>query len=154
MSKKSTRTVSRVAAVQVLYLIDFNKIDPDNETALKETFDEVMSNYEPELHSDNDKKFILNLIEKIFDIENDVGRVISSHLLKQKNIDQLNIMLKSILRCGVCELMHFKTPYKVVVSEYVNIARDFVSPNEVNFTNAILDKIAEHLNRKTPTSQN
>ena len=64
--------------------------------------------------------------------------------LLSNDFDQLNQVELSILRLGCFELKYCKdTPFKVVISEYVDLANEFGAVDGEKFVNSILDKVAK-----------
>ncbi len=62
------------------------------------------------------------------------------------NMERLGAVMRALLRAGVYELMAFTdVPVKVVISEYVTLARSFFSESETGFVNGILDKISREV---------
>lgn len=56
---------------------------------------------------------------------------------------QVDPIEHAILRVATCELLnHMETPYKVVVNEYVNLAKKFGAEQAHKFINGVLDKVA------------
>ena len=59
-------------------------------------------------------------------------------------INQVNQVEKSILRVGCFELQNcLETPYKVIISEYVDLANDFGAERGEKFVNGVIDKVAK-----------
>ena len=51
---------------------------------------------------------------------------------------------KVILRTAIAELLHFEDiPTKVTLNEYLEIAKDYSTPNSNNFVNGVLDKLVK-----------
>ena len=50
---------------------------------------------------------------------------------------------RAVLRVATCELLnHIETPYKVVVNEYVNLAKKYGAEEAHKFINGVLDKLS------------
>lgn len=61
-------------------------------------------------------------------------------------VAQIDLIL---LRLGLCELLYFPTiPTKVTINEYIEIAKQYSTPQSGHFVNAILDKILKDLENK------
>ena len=62
-------------------------------------------------------------------------------------LKRIDVTLRAILRCGTYELMGRKdVPARVVITEYVDIARAFFGPNdEQRMVNGVLDTVARKL---------
>ena len=54
-----------------------------------------------------------------------------------------------MIRMGVCELLYFETiPTKVTINEYIDLAKDYSTPQSGQFINGILDNIHKELAEK------
>jgi len=61
-----------------------------------------------------------------------------------ERIAQLDMIL---MQMGVCELLYFETiPTKVTINEYIDLAKDYSTPQSGQFVNGILDNIHKELN--------
>jgi N utilization substance protein B len=50
------------------------------------------------------------------------------------------------MRLGVCEFLYFETiPTKVTINEYIDIAKEYSTPQSGHFVNGILDSIHKEL---------
>jgi N utilization substance protein B len=60
-----------------------------------------------------------------------------------ERIAQLDMVL---MRMGVCELLYFETiPTKVTINEYIDLAKDYSTPQSGQFVNGILDNIHKEM---------
>ncbi len=67
---------------------------------------------------------------------------------KLKNWDSERIALLDmvLMRMGVCELLYFETiPTKVTINEYIDLAKDYSTPQSGQFVNGILDNIHKEM---------
>jgi N utilization substance protein B len=54
-----------------------------------------------------------------------------------------------LLRMGVCELLFFPTiPTKVTINEYIEIAKQYSTPQSGHFVNAVLDKLLKDFEKE------
>jgi N utilization substance protein B len=60
-------------------------------------------------------------------------------------LEQINKVDLAILRQAVFELQQQKTPYKVVIDEAVEIAKEYGSENSAKFINGVLGSIVTKL---------
>jgi len=61
-----------------------------------------------------------------------------------ERIAQLDMIL---MQMGVCELLYFETiPTKVTINEYIDLAKEYSTPQSGQFVNGILDNIHKELN--------
>jgi N utilization substance protein B len=69
---------------------------------------------------------------------------ISPHL--DRKLSQVDPIEHAVLRVATCELLnHIETPYKVVVNEYVNLAKKYGAEQAHKFVNGVLDKVATEI---------
>lgn len=71
-------------------------------------------------------------------------------LIKPKLInwdaDRIALLDMILMQMGVCELLYFETiPPKVTINEYIDIAKEYSTPQSGQFVNGILDKIHKEL---------
>lgn len=59
-------------------------------------------------------------------------------------VEKIDPVERAILRIGVYELINrLETPYKVIINEGVNIAKDFGAEGSHRYINGILDKVSQ-----------
>lgn len=63
-----------------------------------------------------------------------------------RKLSQVDPIEHAVLRVATCELLHhLETPYKVVVNEYVNLAKKYGAEQAHKFVNGVLDKVATQI---------
>jgi N utilization substance protein B len=70
---------------------------------------------------------------------------------KLKNWDKERVALIDLLllKMGICELLYFPTiPTKVTINEYIDIAKQYSTPQSGQFVNGVLDNILKDLIRE------
>lgn len=61
-----------------------------------------------------------------------------------RDVNQIDPVERAILRIGVYELINrLDTPYRVIINEGVNLAKDFGAEGSHRYVNGILDKVAQ-----------
>ncbi len=66
--------------------------------------------------------------------------------LKNWDADRIAILDMILMHMGVCELLYFETiPTKVSINEYIDLAKDYSTPQSGQFVNGILDNIHKEL---------
>lgn len=61
-----------------------------------------------------------------------------------REVNQIDPVERAILRIGVYELINrLETPYRVIINEGVNLAKDFGAEGSHKYVNGILDKVAQ-----------
>jgi N utilization substance protein B len=54
-----------------------------------------------------------------------------------------------LMRMGICELLYFETiPAKVTINEYIDLAKEYSTPQSGQFVNGILDNIHKELEQE------
>jgi transcription antitermination protein NusB len=62
--------------------------------------------------------------------------------LKNWDADRIAMLDMILMRMGVCELLYFETiPTKVSINEYIDLAKEYSTPQSGQFVNGILDNI-------------
>jgi N utilization substance protein B len=66
--------------------------------------------------------------------------------LKNWDSDRIALLDMVLMRMGVCELLYFETiPTKVTINEYIDLAKDYSTPQSGQFVNGILDSIHKEM---------
>lgn len=164
MNDKSNNNISnstliksntRLIAVQLFYS---NEIT-NEEIRLDDLTNELLSFYNDDHPEDSsshhpedlsndeaksiNKKFLDLLVNKTKENQTLIDKIIADHLTDGWAINKLASVIRSLLRLAVAELTAVHTtPARVIINEYVSIAKMFHSENEVGFVNGILQKIA------------
>ena len=144
------RSLSRLASVQALYQITLSSDQPDN------IIDNYFQNYSELISSTTNKdkveefiyfdkvdyKFFIKLAKGTLSELEKIDSLIEKFLHEEWPINRLEILIKSILRLAIGEIILFdKTPSKVIISEYMEITSAYYNDKEVKMINAILDKV-------------
>jgi len=157
MNKKvSTKTFSRYVAIQALYNSNYQN---DYETIKNYFLDtsefKLQFDFKINLHRYKlNKNFLETLLVTFNQEKNKVDGLIESNLQDNWNLKRLPIVLLSILRVAVTEMIISKnTSIGVIVSEYIMFTESFFTDNEYLFTNAILEKIYFNLQKKNTLNE-
>lgn len=63
-----------------------------------------------------------------------------------RSIDKVDPVERAVLRLGVCELArHIEVPYRVVINEAVELAREYGAEQGHRYINGVLDRAAQQL---------
>ncbi|NCI46246.1 transcription antitermination factor NusB [Sediminibacterium soli] len=66
--------------------------------------------------------------------------------LKNWDSERIAVLDMVLMRMGVCELLYFETiPTKVTINEYIDLAKEYSTPQSGQFVNGILDNIHKEL---------
>ena len=94
------------------------------------------------------KKYIKDVVSGTLERTELIEETIIKHLDKDIDLKRTDKLLKIILFSAVFELM-FKhsTPKNVVISEYIRASEFFLEKAQINYLNAILDKLSKLLRK-------
>ncbi len=90
-------------------------------------------------------KFARNLLTTSMERK---GQLMELIVPKLKNWDSERIAILDmiLMRMGVCEFLYFETiPPKVTINEYIDVAKEYSTPQSGQFVNGILDSIHKDL---------
>jgi N utilization substance protein B len=66
--------------------------------------------------------------------------------LKNWDPDRIAVLDMILMEMGLCEFLYFETiPPKVTINEYIDLAKDYSTPQSGQFINGILDNIHKEL---------
>jgi transcription antitermination protein NusB len=94
------------------------------------------------------------IVQGVIDHQKRIDPTVDEMLAKGWPLKRIETVMRAILRAGAFELIQSPdVPVKVVISEYVDIARAFFEKEETAMVNAVLDRLArdvrgEELSRK------
>lgn len=132
------RTEARVCAVQVLF----------SARGMDEAVDEVAAEMLADVKARKaDAALFAEIVAEAGDGAARYETLIANQLLDGWPLSRLDPVLYALLWAASAELaVRPDTPVKVIISEFLNIAKGFASkPNEVGFVNVVLDKVAAKL---------
>lgn len=145
------RSNARLAAVQALYQMDVGGADIGDVIAefraarLGRSYDgetaEVLSTEEPA-----DPDFFESIVRGVVDRQKDIDPTVDGALAKGWRLPRLDATVRATLRCGAFEILgRSDVPPKVIINEYVTVARAFFDGDEPKVVNAVLDRLAREL---------
>jgi N utilization substance protein B len=140
-SAPSRRALARLAAVQALYQIDLTAAEPAKVIA-----EFRQHRIDEEEGAKADREFFAAVVAGVSMRREEIDGLLTPLLAEGWALPRLETVLRAILRAGAFEL-HARgdVPGRVVIDEYVNVARAFFSEKEPGVVNGILDKLARSL---------
>ncbi len=141
----SARTAARVAAVQALYQMELSEADLNDVMAefLRERFDEAQPE---ETIEGADRIFFADILRAVLRRQREIDPMVDEQLADGWRLVRVDAILRAVLRAGVAELLdRSDVPARVVINEYVNVAKFFFSEDEPRVVNGVLDKLARRL---------
>ncbi len=135
------RRAARVAAVQYIYSLNFNP---------SMGFDEFVDmTGAPKKECDID--FCKRLIECVESRRNELNALLSRHIVPKSK--QTPMVERSILEVGLCEMLYVgDAEEKVVINEYIEVAKSLGEEGAKAFVNAVLDAVRREYEGKADSS--
>ncbi len=136
------RSAARLSAVQALYQMDLAETDLNSvigEFNLLHFGDSA----EDRSVANADRDFFAAILRGVVRRQREIDPVVDAQLAEGWRLTRVDSTLRAILRAGVFELVERSdVPARVVISEYVEVAKAFFSEDEPRVVNGVLDKIA------------
>lgn len=139
------RGAARLAAVQALYQMDISDV----------RLGEVVEEYENlrigqevdgEEYLEADIGWFRGIVAGVVAEQKVLDPMIHKTLPADWPLARIHTLLRSVMRSGVFELMKRKdVPARVIISEYLDVAKAFFEDDEPRLINGVLDTIAREL---------
>jgi N utilization substance protein B len=151
------RSAGRLAAVQALYQIEVLDLSPD--LILKDFIsgrqggvaivEDPVTNQEDFVQlCEADSELLVDIVRCVENRDGEVNAMMTGALSADWPAERLELILKSILRAAVAELLvRTDIPPRVTISEFVDVAHAFYPGPEPKLANAVLDRVARALGR-------
>ena len=136
------RGAARLAAVQALYQME---VGGGTLPAVVAEFEahRLGRELEGEVLRPADAGFFRSLVGGVVDLQRIIDPIIHGALPPTWPLTRIDLTLRAVLRCGVFELLERPdVPARVVISEYMDVARAFFSADEPGLVNGVLDAVA------------
>lgn len=139
---KRMRSAARLYATQALYQMEASGQTLDVVRAEFETYrfgEEVAG----EELAEGDVDLFREILERAVERQASIDQMTDRALVAAWPIDRIDPVLRALFRAAGAELVAANTPPKVVIVEYVEVARAFFPEGrEPKFVNAVLDHMA------------
>lgn len=136
------RGAARLSAVQALYQMDVGGSNLADVLAEFEAF-RLGAELDGEQYREADASWFRDLVKGVVSEQRYLDPVIHRSLVAGWPLKRIDTTLRAILRAGAFELMRRKdVPARVVISEYIDVARAFYEKDEPRMVNGVLDKLA------------
>jgi len=136
------RSAARLTAVQALYQMDLAETDLNSVIG---QFNQLHfgAKAEDPLVANADRDFFAAILRGVVRRQREIDPIVDAQLAEGWRLTRVDSTLRAILRAGVFELIERSdVPARVVISEYVEVAKAFFSEDEPRVVNGVLDKIA------------
>ena len=136
------RSAARLTAVQALYQMDLAETDLNSVIG---QFNQLHFGDKAEDPSvaNADRDFFAAILRGVVRRQREIDPIVDAQLAEGWRLTRVDSTLRAILRAGVFELIErTDVPARVVISEYVEVAKAFFNEDEPRVVNGVLDKIA------------
>ena len=141
------RGAARLAAVQALYQMDVGR------ASLEDTLAQFNAHHlgreiEGEQYLPADADFFRQIVSGVIKSQLQIDPMINEALTDGWPVARIDATLRAILRAAGFELMRRRDiPSRVVITEYVDVAKAFYEDDAPGLVNAVLDTIARRIER-------
>jgi len=146
MSKPANKRGSaRLSAVQALYQLDIGGAGVTETVAEYENF-RLGRELDGEKYLEADAAWFRGIVGGVYRDQKSIDPIIHDALTDDWPLSRIDSTLRAILRAAVFELINRKdVNAKVIVSEYVEVAKAFFGDDEPGMVNGVLDRVGRDL---------
>lgn len=143
---REARSAARLSAVQALYQMDIARTDVNaviNEFATIRATAGIAGEPEGAAIARADRTFFSEILKGVVRLQPRIDPEIDQQLAQGWRLARIDSILRQILRAALYELIERdETPARVVINEYIEIAKDFFEGDEPKVVNGVLDRLA------------
>ncbi len=141
-SSKQMRSAARLYAVQALFQMEHSGQSAD--AVLREFEDHRLgARYDGDEYAEGDLDLFRALVDGAVNYQGRIDQMTDRALVEKWPIARIDPTLRAVFRAAGSEFIEEKAPPKVVISEYVDVAKAFFPDGrEPKFVNAVLDHMA------------
>jgi N utilization substance protein B len=149
-ARPRSRTASRVAAVQALFQSEQASENPETviDQFVRHRLGETAAEhgYEDGRIPDAEVPLFAEIVRAAVRQQDTIDAMVADALPADWPLSRIDPVLRALLRAGGAELAGVGgVPAKVVINEYLDIARGFFTGPEPGLANAVLDRLARVL---------
>lgn len=142
MKPANKRGAARLAAVQALYQMELSGVGVTEVVAEYENT-RLGQEIDGEKYLDADAGWFRSIVAGVVAAQRTIDPSIHAVLPADWPLSRLHTLLRAILRAGAFELASRKdVPARVIINEYVDVAKAFFSDDEPGMINGVLDRMA------------
>ena len=132
MNRSKTREESFKLLYSLQILKDFN-IEEQIEIFLQEE----------EITDEDSVTYIKDIINGVSNNEKDLEKKIEENIKKDWSLSRISKVDLTLLKLGIYEMLYTKLPYKVVINEVVELAKNYGDDSSKAFVNGVLASIVK-----------
>ncbi|KCV81497.1 NusB antitermination factor [Actibacterium atlanticum] len=142
MNKRQMKSAARLYAVQALFQMEHSGQTLDSVCVEFEDH-RFGATYEGDEMAEGDVKTFRALVQDAVSHQAKIDQMTDRALVAKWPIDRIDPTLRALFRAAGAEMTESNTPPKVVISEFVDVAKAFFPEGrEPKFVNAVLDHMA------------
>lgn len=135
---------SRIAALQILYQIEFYEYKKPIDSICQEIYNFYCDDFKPKpIDKILSEKFIEKITATAISKKSDILDTLSSFLTQKWKIEDLTLNLNLILRLATSEIISTDTDLAIIINEYIEITKLFESNKESKFVNSVLQQVGD-----------
>jgi len=132
------RSETRKVAFELIYSLEILKIGKEE---YEEQINLFLENHE--ITEEKVKKYVEDVVYGIEKNKKDILEKINSELSEKWELSRLSKISIAILKIAVYEMLYKEVPYKVVINEAVELAKNYGDDNAPSFINGVLASIVK-----------
>ncbi|WP_210203476.1 transcription antitermination factor NusB [Breoghania corrubedonensis] len=145
MRPANKRGLARLAAVQALYQMEMSG-QTLADIILEFQMYRLGQEIDGEQYREADPDWFRDLMQGMVAKQREIDPRIHQALQEDWPLKRIDSILRAILRVGVYELIRrVEVPARVIISEYVEVAKAFFSEDEPKVVNGVLDRIGREI---------
>ena len=140
--KRQMKSAARLYAVQALFQMEHSAQTID---AVRQEFEDHRfgATYDGDEMAEGNVNLFRNLLENAVEGQGPIDQMTDRALVAKWPLKRIDPTLRALFRAAGAELLRLDTPPKVVINEYVDVAKAFFPDGrEPKFVNAVLDHMA------------
>ncbi len=139
------RGSARLAAVQAIYQMDLSSA-PVNEVVTEYENLRIGQEVDGDTYLEADLGWFRGIVSGVVELQNQLDPMINDALPADWPLSRIDTLLRAVMRSGCFELLKRKdVPAKVVINEYLDVAKAFFEEDEPRLVNGVLNRIAREL---------
>ncbi|MEL7488428.1 MAG: transcription antitermination factor NusB [Pseudomonadota bacterium] len=139
---ENSRAVARLAAVQALFQLEATGAGVES-TLLEFDAHRLGEDLDGAILHDADRDHFEAVVKGVVEGQRRIDPYIERNLAQNWTLARLDATARAILRAALFELTQRPDiPFRVVIDEYLDVARAFFDEDEPKFINAVLDAAA------------
>ncbi|PTV94603.1 NusB antitermination factor [Rhodobacter aestuarii] len=144
--KRRMRSAARLYAVQALFQMEAAGQGADRVAREFESFRFGMVTEEGEELAEGDYSLFRRVLDDAVMWQAKIDQATDRALVAKWPIDRIDPVIRALFRAAGAEMVNPATPIKVVINEFVDVARAFFPEGrEPKFVNAVLDHMAREI---------